>query len=420
MKLTAADIVIKGEGMQAKELILNKFGSIRGFIQDQNINTTEKAVTTYLHQWKITSHNFKFRLVYAFDADSYENLILDEERQLVRYLDMIDKDILSYNKESDKAVLDKIYELHKNCHLSMLDGRIHKIFGDYYYNINQMEQAIKCIRQAIRVEENATRLMACYSKLGLVYYIVDEYIESRIQHDKAEKYRIDYNIVDSEIVSLHFYRYGMLCNESEIYIAARSMFNKAIFATNDKSITGSCLLEIGLSYKLECRYDEALEAYFQAIDIFKELDDKRRVGILYNNIANLYINKKQFEIAMNYFELLKGYWDALPDREKITFTHTYYQIQTEMGVNIDMSYFMDIIDNIENLCPQKKYIILVFEILVNYGKMNDVNILYKIKTIVNNLKKKSIFGVFQKELMAIYGDISAFMDEGGYIIEEIN
>ncbi len=66
----------------------------------------------------------------------------------------------------------------------------------------------------------------------------------------------------------------------------------------DKLNEGSTLTNIGITYKIQKKYKEALNYYQQSLEIFEELDRKFGMASCYSNLGSIYDEQLNYELSL--------------------------------------------------------------------------------------------------------------------------
>ena len=98
----------------------------------------------------------------------------------------------------------------------------------------------------------------------------------------------------------------------------------------DKKGIASSLNNIGTIYFNQSNYTEALKNYFASLRIFEEIKDKYGIAVSYNNIGNIYKDQK------NYSEALKNYFSSLKIMKEIKDNYGIAYSYMNIGIVYDM------------------------------------------------------------------------------------
>jgi tetratricopeptide (TPR) repeat protein len=264
---------------------------------------------------------------------------------------------------------------------------------------------------AIENEKNPKNQMHYYSDLGLIYYLEKEIDSAMECYTEADNLLKKYKISQSDTASLHYYRIGLLLSGKGSTDEARQMLQKSMDITENPTEKGSCLLNIGLSYKRDGTYNLAIDYYQKALELFESIKDYRKIAVAYNNLAELYRVKGMYKIGLGYIETSMSYWEYLNESNKAISTHTYYQISLALNANINFDKLIEVLNNTDGKCKYKRIIIEILETIIHCGKIRSIGILYQVKDIINDYLHRPILDSFCEEIMKIYGDISLYIED---------
>lgn len=71
----------------------------------------------------------------------------------------------------------------------------------------------------------------------------------------------------------------------------------------DPERLAACLANVGTSYMMLERYEEAVDNYLQVIPLYEQLANQSRLTVMYSNLSMLYWKMKQFEKAKEYGQI---------------------------------------------------------------------------------------------------------------------
>ena len=106
-----------------------------------------------------------------------------------------------------------------------------------------------------------------------------------------------------------YLRLGQAYNNLGSYDQSQLFLSKALTYSTEKRITAIIYVNTGINQYEMSNYPEALKNYFTGLKIFEETGDRKAIGSVYNNIANIYTE------TGNYDEALKNHLAAKKIRE---------------------------------------------------------------------------------------------------------
>ncbi|KAF2512974.1 tetratricopeptide repeat protein [Flavobacterium arcticum] len=136
--------------------------------------------------------------------------------------------------------------------------------------------------------EIKSALARAYGSIGIVCSEQNNYAGALEYYFKALK--IYQDTKQEDIVSRLYNNIGIVYKTSKEYDKALDYFRKALevqrkIGDNTSAIT---ITNIGNIYLAQDKNDRALQSYNEALSIFKEHENKRGLGELYNNLGNYY------------------------------------------------------------------------------------------------------------------------------------
>jgi signal transduction histidine kinase len=107
-----------------------------------------------------------------------------------------------------------------------------------------------------------------------------------------------------EKLSSLLYRYGVMATYAGDYSNAISALDETLKLTEQHPadiLRARALLQTGLVYFFQQKWDDALYFYQQALSVTEKLKNKVGISIAYNNIANIYQKQQQPKQAFEYY-----------------------------------------------------------------------------------------------------------------------
>lgn len=137
-------------------------------------------------------------------------------------------------------------------------------------------------------EELQSALARAYGSIGIVYSEQNNYAGALEYYFKALK--IYQEAKQEDIVARLYNNMGIVYKTNKEYDKALDYFRKALEVQNKigDNTSAITITNIGNIYLLQDKNDRALQSYNEALSIFKEHENKRGLGELYNNLGNYY------------------------------------------------------------------------------------------------------------------------------------
>lgn len=377
-KLTLNDIKIKSPGKQVKEIVINSFGSLGNFAKEIGIEV--RTINLYLKERKLGSDTFKIRLCRVLDK-GMDEIIESEDEQIKEMVQNIYDNIKMYKDEEDIAVLSKLKELCIKNKLQLDTLKMQRNIAMCYFYRNQIDRAKVFIELAIDSVKNPDYLIKWKSELGLMYFYKREYKESKKLYAEVAKLLKEYSEIDDETKFLHYYRYGILQNNTNHPGSAEKLFQKSLEYAGTSFYKGNAVMNIGISFAKQNKYRKALEYLRKSLDFFK--DDLHK-SMLFNNLAEIYRSLKEYDKALYYANLAVSYIDNENLERLFTYYQTYSQILIHKGeVGEAINRLIELINQVENRFVYKKFIIDGINIIAQYILMTrNINILEDMEELI--------------------------------------
>ncbi len=394
-KLTFRCIKIKSPGSQLKKIIIDEFGSINDFAK--KIDRHPRTVRQYLKEKRLGSDTFKIRVSNIFNK-GFKEIIKSEEDQIREMVQNIYENIKMYIAREDIYMFEKLKDLCVEYDLYIETIIMQRNMAILYLYKNQIDKAIGFMEASINTVRISNYSIKWKSELGLMYFYGCEYKKSKKLFEEVEDLLSEARGVDERTVFLHYYRYGLLSNNTNKYPLAEKLFEKSLEYTKIQAEIGSSIMNIGISYKKRKKYKRALEYYNRALDIF---EDNLNRSILLNHLAELYKCRRNYERAL-YYSKLALRCGADNDLESL---FIYYQTYAEILICKNefsgaKDKLFEFIDRIESNFFRKKFIKEGISAVVEYGKNNrDIDILEDIEDLIIRIIKKANKNIITQSIL---------------------
>ncbi len=179
--------------------------------------------------------------------------------------------------------------------------------GLIYYHQGDFANALSSFKKALQiiiVLDDSAMIARRYGNIGVIYDHLGDYVKSIEYYQKA-----------LEIFEEQDFKKGMAFIYNNMGVISEEMGNpanallyhqkalKMKTVLKDKSGMGNSLNNIGVVYEqLLSNYDSAIFYQKQALVVFMDLDDKRRIAISLSNIGAIHLKKYDIDSAIFYSE----------------------------------------------------------------------------------------------------------------------
>ena len=210
--------------------------------------------------------------------------------QTKTYKELID--LIKINEfDKIKKILDSNKEQYQN------DAGFFSFLGYFNEYLNNFLDAEKNYLNAIKLEENN---FDAKLNLAILYLKLKDLNKSEILFDQLLKKETNYLVL---------YNFGLLNFEKKNYLEAIKSFEKSI-NLNSEFFPSS--YHLAITYEETGNYNLAIEVYEKLIKSYNVAS--LNLGLVYNNLGNLYLNIKKFDLAYKYY--LKSI-RLLPEKSKV-------------------------------------------------------------------------------------------------------
>lgn len=222
----------------------------------------------------------------------------------------------------------------------MLSASLYQQSGEIKKAVDYAEKAGKIIRDTDDYEWQAKIygfLSTQYRNMGLFdqskkYIEQTEKIISKIEESKSKNHILSLVMQENAYYELEKKQYK---NSIDFIIKAQNYFNQ-VGQENDFTISGYEQL-LGLNYYYLKDYDKALGFYNKALEKLNKMPDNFVKGLVYNGLAQIYIEKKNPEEAQKH----------IANAEKIADESSYLNLKKEI-YKTSQSYYA-LVKDIEQL-----------------------------------------------------------------------
>lgn len=343
------DIAIKSPGLQIREKIIEKYGSVKSFADI--IGMYDSSVEQYLTTRSLGSTTFKIRLTNEFQK-SLSELYLTDEAQIRKMTLSISENISSYNQHKDIEVLEKVKDICIKRELLEDYAIICRSYAIFFYNQSKTDRALAYMQLAVnylRGKEPADRFVIYLSELIMIEAEIS--LRSRINKLTSECLFLIDQSNNTDIVCKVFTNIGISLYKMGDYDEAEKYFLSVLDIQKSDHNVAVVLQMIGDIYIIRGKFGQAFEHYSEAEKIVNQNEEwmpplNHRFAVYYNLI-------EEYQIAEKYIDLV--------------ISRTKHRISST--------------DN--------KYLVTMAEIKMHFGK--DHEVLGEIKNLLEELGHNSIY-----------------------------
>jgi len=341
--------IVFGEGIQAKKLLRDKFNlsekEVVQFVMDRMFIARSTA-ENYMSRKKVPYETFRQFIEEIFECKYYD-LIRAPEDQIMEYLEEVNRIVESTPYEEKKGLLETIEYLKNE------SFEIEYLRGSYLSQIMiaslafelKMEGFLEILDNVMKESKKNDESMFTYALLAKAYVLnqTGELTEAFSILEKSKKVVYTDDKIESRYKRLFFYQLSLLSKDMKEYKKAKKNILIAIELSKTNMETVRGYLTLGLIYKLNGKYPDAIRTYKKILSITENTVDQ---AMAYNNIANVYIKKQNFGKAENYvLSAIK----LSRDDKKIDRRLNYYDTLLEiiMAANYNQEYFYEVYSRIK-------------------------------------------------------------------------
>lgn len=405
-KLTLNDVQIFGEGTQIKEAILKKYPSVKSFYDSNDISITYNTFRSYFYQDVITSPTFKLTITNIMDVD-YHTLFVSIQEQLRNHVQSIYTNIKEYGEEGVQQVFDYLIEQCKKEKMSTELAMMYRAKARCYYYTNWINRCSEYYEYAIEVLSRDEINKKVFFICELAYDFTKENL-----FDKADKkfkqleemIRLHNPKLDNTTLYYYYYWRGIGYMFSCCYDTAKKFFEYALHYASRNFQKAGAITNIGYACKMLNNYDAALEYYQKAL-MYPDDTNILTQASIYNNIAVLYKDKKDYAKALVYVKKAINLSENEDNIGKyIIYLSTNAEIEIEMGNKMAYRSFFDFLVNMKTKQMIRPNILKEIKIFIEIIK--DISFLDELIDIIIQLIDVSTSNGYKKGLIECIGHIT--------------
>lgn len=246
------------------------------------------------------------------------------------------------------------------------------------YSDKNLDSSIFFAKHAIEISKklNHKRLLSdAYSKLGWAIYMVGNYPEALKTHFDALKISEELN--NKRQISNSLSNIGAVYKTMNDLSKSKEYYFKALKIDEDlafKDWIASDISNLGIIYMEEGNYSKALEFYFKALVINEEMNDKKEVSIKLGNIANVYLKQgeeaeKVPKLQDSLYKLALEYYFKALNIDK--------ELNRKSGIAVKLSNIGNLYLNTKNYKLAEEYLLNALEISENIGILDYMESIHK-------------------------------------------
>ncbi|WP_163192377.1 helix-turn-helix domain-containing protein [Clostridium thermarum] len=377
-----------------------------GMIEAGKRNINEKIATSIAEKF-----NKKAKSLGVDLEVSPEYLMMSPQEEARHYC----KDKLSQDLKEEEIY--DVLSIAKEYDLPEIEMEAYKKVGIIYHSNYRYLDAFIAFSNALDIAKNIDEKQIqayLYNKLGACKYPTMEYIEALVYFEKANSYATIYVDKSIEIMSLfnialcyrklgkfdNAIKYADICLS---IIDGKSDMEKYIHANMIKFN----------SYGDMGEYDKALEIGHMLLDW---IEDKESIStaFLYNNIANMYLEKGVINKSMEFFNKSQ---EIRKEKEPSKLSHTIIdksRIYIKQGMNMEAAMLLELGIELTMKYNDQDYLLRAYYYLIDvYYALDDFeNVEQTYFKIINILKPKG-----NSELIRIYLEMSKLYIKKGDLEE---
>lgn len=297
MRLQLSDIVIKSPGVQLREQIMKKYGSIKAFAEV--VDLYESSIIQYLSSKKLGSSTFKIRTMQAFEMD-FNELFQSDEAQIDYLVAQLSLHIDRYIYKEDIQVLEKLKMLCLEYRLFEDYAVVCRSYAHFYLNSGKCSRA----KAYIDVATNTMRTREYIDRFGL--YLSDQIVFEAVDMTKTafkkaiEEFKQTIKKMNGPLTKGHMYfNLGQAYFDLKIYQTSKSMYKKVFEYHKDSKGKSLIYIKLGDVEKALNNYEAAFAYYSKAESL---LEDEEGLYYIYDEYASYYLKKDMLKEAEKYID----------------------------------------------------------------------------------------------------------------------
>lgn len=298
MKYTIDDIQLKTPGVQLREKILKKYGSIKAFADA--IDLYESSITQYLSSKTLGSNTFKIRMTRAFGID-FHHLYKSSEDQLKTFVETISLNIDAYNLKSDIEIFERLKKFALEMEQLEYYAVICRCYAYYYFNQGMKDRAIAYMEVAV----NTMRAREYVDRFGLylsdLIYMKSSHMSKPALRKLAEELgQVLHRVEGPETRGHIYYKLGLAHMVMGDLDKAHDYLERVLEYHEVPEWRCLAFLRLGDVNRLRGQEDQSFDYYQRAMYVL----DKNSPAIyhVYDELAAYYFKQKNYIEAETYID----------------------------------------------------------------------------------------------------------------------
>lgn len=404
-KYSLKDIEIKTPGLQLRDKIIDKYGSISNFANE--INLYESSINQYLFNKDLGSSTFKIRTAYAFNED-FNKLFLSENEQIRIMTSTISWYIQDYNQYQDINIFEKLKKICLEKELMEDYAIVCRCFAHFYWNQGKRDRGLAYIEVAANIMRNKDNIDRFGLYLSEYLWMKVAYFKKSIQSKELNEFDKTIEKVQGPLTTGYMY-YNLANAFSSIknYDKSKYYYLKSLKYHEAPKIRAFIYMSYGDMQKEMGLRQEALQSYKSAEALLDDSDDS--LSYVYHEYALYYYEIGDMIKAENYIDLVfKGEKLLIASTDNdflVTFCKIklqqnkvkealYYIEQLLSEIEGEYIYLENHLLKLDNLIDWQKdnrqFLDIISGILIKHYKLNEKKLSSEIKRIL----KMTIGNVF--------------------------
>ena len=216
------------------------------------------------------------------------------------------------NITAAEIVLDSIKQvIDKNTTTKEFEANYYRYQGKVFYFKREYQKSILSFNNAIilfeQTRNNDSILAYLYNNIGAGYYLSQNYSEAILNLEKSIQIKKAYFEENSQALASSYNNLGLFYKKNGNYLKALNNLTKAekIMTANGETTTNkfaSILNNKANLFRLEGKNEEAIVYFKYTIEIFEQIGDKSAKLTAENNLANVFLFKKEYQKALEIYK----------------------------------------------------------------------------------------------------------------------
>ena len=231
------------------------------------------------------------------------------------------------NPELSKKYTIEAIVLARKIKSRKLEGAGYNSLGLYYRNSSKYDSAIVFFKKAITILEGHKEKTGYYNarnNLGMTYFYLGEYEKaSRIFFEGIDEAD---NLKLYKVQSHAYQNLGIVNNAQDRYAEAIKNFYEAekyyALSDNEGGQAGAANNRAFIYFKHLKQYDKAIGIYKKTIPVKQRVKDEKGLGIIYNNMAEIYLMTKNYALSLEYINKAIPLRIKLDDKYGLIYSYT--------------------------------------------------------------------------------------------------